>query len=372
MRTRNPEPTPPNTPTASAAPAIADLLAQLDRPRLTELNVGGTTVRITSPDRILWPATPHSRAITRRDLLRYFVEVSEPLLSYVRARPLTLLRYPSGLAGKHFFQKHVEFEPPPFVHRECLISEHTGLDGTYLFCNNLPTLVWLAQIANLELHAWYSRLDEEPDAVGLPRTFGGSVEAFENSILNYPEFLVFDLDPYIYSGHERPGAQPEYSAEGFRQTCTVAEWLKQVLDDLHLPAEIKTSGKTGLHIQVPIMRNVDFDAARAIAERICRFVLQAHPHEVTMDWSVDRRRGKVFLDHNQNTRGKTLACPYSPRALPGAPVSMPLDWSELPAIEPTSFTMDSVVDRLARRGDPWRDILHHKADLRSAFGALAS
>jgi bifunctional non-homologous end joining protein LigD len=305
-------------------------------------------------------------------LLRYFVEVSEPVLSYVRGRPLTLLRYPSGIGGKHFFQKHVEFEPPPFVDRECLISEHTGLDGTYLFCNNLPTLVWLAQVANLELHAWYSRLDEEPDAIGLPHTFAGSVEAFESSILNYPEFLVFDLDPYVYSGHERAGTQPEYSAEGFRQTCAAAEWVKTVLDDLRLPADVKTSGKTGLHIQVPIVRNVDFDTARVIAERICRFVLQAHPREVTMDWSVDRRRGKIFLDHNQNTRGKTLACPYSPRALPGAPVSVPLDWSELPDIDPTSFTRDAVLERLARRGDLWRHILDHKADLRSAFGALAS
>lgn len=360
-----PRPTP-------AERAADDLRQQIEQPRLSALDVGGTRVRITTPDRVLWPATDDTPALTRRDLLRYSSRMAEPLLSYLVDRPLTLLRYPSGVSGKHFFQKHVEFEPPPFVHREMLVSEHTGRDGTYLFCNNLPSLVWLAQISCIELHTWYSRLDPVPDAVGLPRTFGGSVEVFERSILNYPEFLVFDLDPYIYSGQERPGGQPEFSPAAFAQTGMVAGWLKDVLDDLRLPAYVKTSGKTGVHIQVPIVRTVDFETVRDIAERICRFLLQAHPGDVTMDWSVDRRRGKVFLDHNQNTRGKTLACPYSPRALPGAPVSMPIDWSELERTDPRAFTFDAVIARVEAHGDLWRDILAHKVDLRAAFGALTS
>src|SRR5207248_4337357 len=188
-------------------PSAHNLLKQLDRPRLRELDLGDSRVRITHPDRVLWPATGDDPAVSRRDLLRYYVCVAEPLLRYMKDRPLTLLRYPTGLSGKHFFQKHVDFEPPLFVSRERLISEHTGTDGTYLFCNNLATLIWLGQIANIELHTWYSRVSNETDAHGLPHTFAGSVEAFEASVLNFPDFMVFDLDPYLYSGREPSGAQ---------------------------------------------------------------------------------------------------------------------------------------------------------------------
>jgi bifunctional non-homologous end joining protein LigD len=314
-------------------------------------------VRITHPERVLWPATSDEPPITRADLLHYFAAMADPLLTYMQHRPLTLLRYPDGLGGKHFFQKHVEFEAPPYVHRESLVSEHTGLDGTYLFCDNVETLLWLAQIANLELHTWYSRTDNQPDARGLPHNYAGSVEAFEASVLNYPDFMVFDLDP----------AEPAT----FDQTCQTAMWLKHVLDDLHLPSFLKTSGKTGLHIFVPILRHFNYDVVRAISEQICRFVQRLHPGETTMEWSVELRKGKVFLDHNQNTRGKTLATPYSPRALPGAPVSMPLDWTELNSISPGQFTLRTAHQRLEQVGDLWQTILHHKANLAEVFSATA-
>jgi bifunctional non-homologous end joining protein LigD len=313
------------------------------------------SVRITHPERVLWPATSAEPAITRADLLTYFASMAQPLLAYMKDRPLTLLRYPTGITGKHFFQKHVEFEAPPYVDRELLISEHTGLDGTYLFCNNPETLIWLGQIANIELHTWYSRTDNEPDARGLPHTYGGSVEAFEASVLNYPDFMVFDLDP----------------AEGadFDLTCAVAHWLREVLDDLRLASFAKTSGKTGLHIFVPILRHFDYDTVRRVAEQICRFVHRQHPSETTMEWTVEQRRGKVFLDHNQNTRGKTLATPYSPRALPRAPVSMPLRWEEVGRIAPAEFTLRTAPRRLEEVGDLWANILDHKADLAQAFSA---
>jgi bifunctional non-homologous end joining protein LigD len=346
-----------------------ELLEQIDRPRLTALDLGDCRVRITSPDRVLWPAAHDQPPITRRDLLRYFVCAADCLLPHLKDRPLTLLRYPTGLGGRHFFQKYVDFEPPLFVHREWLISEHTGKDGVYVFCNNLATLVWLAQIASIELHTWYSRIDNEPDARGLPHSFGGSVEAFEASVLNFPDFMVFDLDPYVYSGIEPPGAQPQPNHTGFELASQAARWLKDVLDELKLPSYVKTSGKTGLHIYVPILRQFDYDAVRAMSEQICRFVLRQHPRETTMEWSVDKRHGKVFLDHNQNTRGKTLAAPYSVRALPGAPVSMPVRWDELAKIEPGQFMLATAHQRVAEVGELWRDILSHKADLARAFAA---
>jgi bifunctional non-homologous end joining protein LigD len=228
--------------------------------------------------------------------------------------------------------------------------------------------MWLGQMGNLELHPWYSRRTRQRDARSLPTDFSSSIEALEASVLNHPDFMVFDLDPYLYSGREPRGQEPELHRAGYLETCQAAVWLKEVLDQLRLPAFVKTSGKTGLHLFVPIVRQFDYDTVRKISEQICRYVLVQHPRELTMEWTVARRAGKVFLDHNQNTRGKTLASAYSPRALPGAPVSMPLRWSEVGRVYPTDFTLLTAPERLAEVADLWRGMLHRKADLRLAFG----
>ncbi|MBV9168793.1 MAG: non-homologous end-joining DNA ligase [Chloroflexi bacterium] len=350
---------------------VRSILEQLDEPRLLkdQLRVADHTVRVTHPERVFWPASHGYPAYTKRDLLKYLVRAWPLLAPHLRDRPLTLKRYPYGLTGKHFFQKHVEIPLPDFVDRECMFAEQHAASGENVICNNLATLVWLGQMSDIELHTWYSRRSVEPDAHNLPRTFAGSVEALEASVLNYPDFMVFDLDPYVYSGRERAREEPQLHREGFLRTVEPAFWLKEVLDQLHLPSFVKTSGKTGLHIFVPILRQLNYDLVRSISEQICRFVQRQHPLETTMEWSVEKRTGKVFLDHNQNTRGKTLACAYSPRALPGAPVSMPVRWDELASVYPTDFLMSNAFERLDRVGDLWRDILSAKADLSQAFGA---
>jgi bifunctional non-homologous end joining protein LigD len=206
-----------------------------------------------------------------------------------------------------------------------------------------------------------------PEAPHLPRSFTGSVENLEASVVNYPDFMVFDLDPYLYSGQEKAGSEPEFHVEGYRRAAEAALWVKDVLDELGLPSFVKTSGKTGLHVFVPIVRNLNYDAVRALSEQICRYVQQHHPRETTIEWSIERRRGKVFLDYNQNTRGKTLAAPYSPRALFGAPVSMPLVWAEVGKVLPTDFTMRTAPERVDAVGDLWEKILDHKVDLTRVF-----
>ncbi len=136
-----------------------------------------------------------------------------------------------------------------------------------------------------------------------------------------------------------------------------------MLDSLSLSSFVKTTGKTGLHIFVPILRQLDYGAVRAACETIGRFLLQAHPREVTMEWTVEKRPGRVFFDHNQNVRGKTLASIYSPRAMPEAAVSMPLRWDELGDIYPTDFTILTAPERLAQVGDLWADMLAAKHDI---------
>src|SRR5678816_4461530 len=146
------------------------------------------------------------------------------------------------------------------------------------------------------------------------------------SVLNYPDWVVFDIDPYIYSGKEKAGDEPELNTIAFEKGKEVAFWLREVLQDMKLDAIVKTSGKTGLHVFVPIKRTIDFDIAREVSELVGRHLMRKHPKDITMEWSVPKRTGKIFMDYNMNVRGKTLNVAYSPRGAPGAPVSMPLSW----------------------------------------------
>jgi bifunctional non-homologous end joining protein LigD len=139
--------------------------------------------------------------------------------------------------------------------------------------------------------------------------------------------------------------------------------LKALLDAMSIGSVVKTSGKTGLHVLVPILRTLDYDAVRAFAETIARHLAREHAEDITLDWNVSRRTGKVFMDYRMNVRVKTLSAPYSVRSEPGAPVSMPLDWEELENAQPHDYTMANVGAMLAKRGDIWSDILERKQDL---------
>ncbi|HXF50976.1 MAG TPA: non-homologous end-joining DNA ligase, partial [Dehalococcoidia bacterium] len=369
---------PPSPVAREPAPAAdrglaEDVLEQLSSPkaRLT-LEVGPHRIPVTNLDKPLWPAVGGRRTLTKRDLLVYLARMAPYLLPHLRDRPLTLLRFPDGIAGERFYQKHWEQPLPPFVETVRLFSEHNEGDQEYLLCNNLPTLLWLGQVANLEFHPWLSRIDPLPDAEGLSTEFTGSLEAIERSVLNYPDFIVFDLDPFIYSGREAPGAEPELNREAFARTREVAWWLKELLDSLSLPAFVKTTGRTGLHVYVPIIRRLDFDAARAACETIGRFLARAHPGDITLEWAVRRRTRKVFVDYAQNVRGKTLASVYSPRALPEAPVSMPVRWDELDRVYPTDFTIETAPERVREAGDLWGGILDAKRDVLAALSGASA
>jgi bifunctional non-homologous end joining protein LigD len=134
-----------------------------------------------------------------------------------------------------------------------------------------------------------------------------------------------------------------------------------------LDAVVKTSGKTGLHVFVPIDRTVNFDEARKICEMVGRHLMREHPKDITMEWATEKRTGKIFIDYNMNVRGKTLNSAYSPRGVPGAPVSMPLTWEELEAAEPADFTITNALKRLSKAGDRWRDVLTEKYSLSRAL-----
>jgi bifunctional non-homologous end joining protein LigD len=317
---------------------------------------------VTNLDKVLWPGVGRARPLTKRDLLRYLTRVSPWLLPHLTGRPMFTTRYPDGITGKSFYQKHWD-KPPAFARTVSIYSSHNEGDGEYLICDNLATLLFLAQMGGLELHPWFSRVDPAPDARGKSRKFSGSEANLERSVLNYPDFVVIDLDPYLYSGREGKGEEPELHRKAFNQTRDLALRLRDMLGRLGLEIFAKTSGRTGLHLYLPIVRKFDYDAARNLAETIGRYALQQWPQEVTLEWAVVRRTGKIFFDYNQNSRGKSLASIFCPRRHPLGTVSMPVDWEQLEEIYPTDFTLRSVPDLLEEQGDPWADILSSKHDL---------
>ncbi|MBI3721373.1 MAG: ATP-dependent DNA ligase, partial [Fimbriimonas ginsengisoli] len=176
-----------------------------------------------------------------------------------------------------------------------------------------------------------SRVAADGAASGRHTDFGSSEESIDGSALDYPDFLVVDLDPNVKD-------DPASQAASFAMTVDVALGLKEMLDGLGIPGFLKTSGKSGLHIYLPIERNVAYDAVRKLAETLGRHLERAMPDKVTMEWTVSKRPEKVFFDHNQNVRGKTLAAAFSPRPVPGAPVSFPIEWSALRLVSPSHFT----------------------------------
>jgi bifunctional non-homologous end joining protein LigD len=364
-RAGNVEPDPPR-----ARGELDEILAQLaGKSNAFTLAVGAHRIRLTHLDRVYWPADSALRQppVTKRDLLRYLAEVSPCMLPHLADRPLTMIRMPDGIEGQRFYQKHWGEARPEFVETITVFSEHKDESHEYLLCNNLPTLLWLGQSGTLEFHVWHSRARPGADAVSRGTDYAGSLAGLEASVLNYPDYVVFDLDPYIYSGREAAGEEPELNTVAFEKGKEVAFWLRELLAAMSLEAIVKTSGKTGLHVFVPIRRTIDFDAAREVSEKVGRHLMRAHPRDITLEWSVPKRTGKIFMDYNMNVRGKTLNAAYSPRGAPGAPVSMPLSWDELAGAHPLDFRITNVAQRLAQTGDRWRDALEKKQSLERAL-----
>jgi bifunctional non-homologous end joining protein LigD len=296
-------------PVLPAGDAIDEVLRQLDVKRNgMQLAIGAHRLRVTNLDRVYWSADAafDQPALTKRDLLRYLTRVSPYMLPHLADRPLTMIRWPEGIHGERFFQKHWEQAQPDFVQTVEVYSESKGHKDEYLLVNNLATLLWVAQFGTLEYHVWHSRTRPGPDAVTDSTDFSSSLEAMESSILNYPDYLVFDIDPYIYAGDEKQGEEPQPNERAFEKGKEVAFHLRELLNGMRLDPIVKTTGKTGLHVFVPIERTVNFDTVRQMSEAIGRHLMARYPEDITMEWSVNKRTGKIFMDYNMNVRGKTL------------------------------------------------------------------
>lgn len=317
-------------------------------------------LRFSSLDKELWPRANGEPAVTKRDLVAYYIQVADLMLPHLKDRPIAFVRFPEGLKGERFFQKHWDKGQPKFLKIVSLWAESNDKDRDWILCNDLNTLLWLCQISALEIHSWYSRVTP---LKGATTDFTGSDAALDASALNFPDFAVFDLDPNLKN------TESTFDKRAYKKVIDVALETREVLAQVGLDAYLKTSGKTGLHLYVPIKRKYPYEEVKDWAEQLGRKVESLCQDEVTMEWSLEKRPNKIFIDHNQNVRGKTLVAVYSTRPAAGATVSYPIEWDEVEGIDPREFTIRTVPQFLKKRGDVWNDILAKPQELKSVSRA---
>ena len=321
-------------------------------------------------DKVFWDKTTDHQQITKKDLIEYYDKISIYILPYLKDRPLSLSRYPDGIKGKSFYHKNwTQKNKPSFVQTEEVYSESRENNViNYIICNNKETILWLANLGCIEMHPWYSRIDKFDSCKQKD-----DIIDKKKCRLNFPDFIVFDLDPYIYSGQEKDIDQkePEYNIQAFQATIDVAFNLKDLFDELKIESYIKTSGKTGLHIFVPIANLYTYEQTRSFAEVIGRILINRHPRKITMEWDTTKRTGKVFFDHNQNAKGKTIASIFSPRPTTSATVSFPVKWDDLSHVLPTDFTIPNVPEILNKKiKNPWNNIMEKKQNLNKILESI--
>jgi len=307
-------PPPSETPSPARAPAERSVRGGV------ELEVEGRTIRLSNPDKVLYPQT----GFTKRDLMNYYVAIAPVLLPHLRDRPLTLKRYPDGVDGRFFYEKQSPRHRPEWVQTVSVYSRHSRRDIHYTLCQDLPTLMWLANLADIELHPSLSKADE----------------------IERPTTLAFDLDP----------GPPATIVE----CCEVAVQLRAMFEQLGLQAFAKTSGSKGMQIYVPLNEpRVRYETTKPFAHAVAVLFEQQHPDLVVSDMrrKGGEREGKVLIDWSQNDEHKTTVGVYSLRAKDRPSVSTPVAWDEvercLRANDPDllRFEHDAVLARVAEHGD---------------------
>lgn len=276
---------------------------------------GTREVRLTSPDKVIFPAL----GITKREVMEYYVAVSEPMIAVLRDRPTNLKRYPDGVEGEPFFAKRLPKGAPEWV-RTARVTFPSGRTADTFAPSEPAAIAWAANMGTLDFHPWPVRA---PDT-------------------DHPDELRIDLDP-------QPGTT-------FADAVAVAAVVREVLVEAGLTGWPKTSGGRGIHVAAPIRPEWDFIQVRRAVISIARRVADRIPEKATVAWWKEERGERVFLDFNQAARDRTIASAWSVRGLPGATVSMPLTWESLPDVAPEDFTLRTVPGLLAERGDPHADM----------------
>jgi len=280
-----------------------------------DVELAGRTVRISSPDKVMFPESGQ----TKLDLVRYYEAVEVPLMRAMGGRPVLMQRFPHGAGGSSFFQKRVPENAPDWL-ETTIVSTPNGTTSRALVAADVAHVAWAVNLGCLGFHVWPNRADD-PD---------------------HADELRIDLDP-------QPGV-------GFAEIRAAASEVHRLLDELGITAWPKTTGNRGIHVYLRLERRWDPIEVRAGAVAVARELARRRPDLITDAWWKEERGERVFVDFNQNAPHKTVFGAWSVRARPGAQVSTPFRWDELDDIEIDALTMASVPERVAKNGDPWEQI----------------
>jgi bifunctional non-homologous end joining protein LigD len=289
-------------------------------------------VKISNPDKVLFP----DDGITKADLASYYERVAEWMLPHVRARPVSMQRFPDGIAGKGFFHKDVPDYFPDWVDR--VRVPKAGGTVTHVLIDNRDTLLYLTNQNTITPHVWLSRADR----------------------LHQPDRLVFDLDP-------APGSD-------FASVRRAARWTAELLDELGLVPFAQVTGSKGIHIWTPLRRRAELEQVRELARDAAQVLADRHPRELTVEFRKAKRDGRILVDVARNGYAQTAVPPYAVRPRAGAPVATPIEREELSdsRLRPDKWTLRNVLRRLGTKGDPWVDMQSQARGIGRARQAVGS
>jgi len=294
-----------------------------------ELIVGGQTLSVSNLDKVLYPKA----GFTKGQVIDYYIRIADALLTHLKDRPLTMKRYPNGVESEFFYEKNCPSHRPKWVKTAKVWSEGNNRMMNYCLAQDLPTLVWAANLADLELHTSLSR----------------------KNAVERPTMMVFDLDP---------GAPADIV-----QCCQVGIWLREILQEMKLQSWAKTSGSKGLQLYVPLNTAVTYDETKALSHALAEYLEREHSNLVVSKMSKALRKGKIFVDWSQNDEHKTTICVYSLRAKEEPTVSTPVTWEE---VENTLkkkdakrlvFRCEKTLQRVEKMGDLFEEVETRKQKL---------
>ena len=292
-----------------------------------EMEIQGKPLKLSNLEKVLYPAT----GFTKAQMIDYYTRIAPVLLPHLKNRPLTLKRYPEGVENEFFYEKECPSHRPPWVHTTPVWSDGNARDINYCLVNDLPTLVWTANLADIELHTSLSLSTD----------------------INRPTVLAFDLDP---------GAPAN-----ILDCAQVALWIYEALNQLKLKSFAKTSGSKGLQVYVPLNTPVGYDRTKPFAHGLAGVLEEIHPRHIVSNMRKNLRKGKVFIDWSQNDAHKTTVCVYSLRARAHPMVSTPVTWDEVKTSlrkkQPLEFDYRQVLRRVETFGDLFAPTLKMKQRL---------
>lgn len=298
----------------------------------SEIEIEGKRLRVSNLDKVLYPKA----GFTKADVIDYYIRIAPVLLPHLKNRALTLKRYPNGVEGPFFYEKRCPTHRPPWVKTAAVWSEGNNANINFCLANDLPTLVWAANLADLELHTYL---------------------AYGRTPLK-PTMVVFDLDP----------GPPATIVE----CCQVALWFREIFAEWKLECYAKTSGSKGMQLYIPLNTPTTFDKTKPFAHALAERLEREHPKLVVSRMAKNLRKGKVFVDWSQNDNSKTTVCVYSLRAKDRPTVSTPVTWDEVKAClaskDPSQlvFETEATLKRVEKHGDLFAPVLTQKQKLPKA------